>query len=197
MPLYTRSGNGEGGQVDEDEALVKHGSAFFSFCNGNNPLYYVYIVLVMFDLFKSVASKMSSEASHDSDKGSSSTVTVEHRGLRCDETPTPGKRKRKFDTPSSLEHETIHIAQSEDQKEIFRNQAEITRQRASVAQIEAADVLVKSYDTANEAVSNYCGDESSFYYKVLVKRRDDLEQKLAVMYNMPTSETTAGAAAHM
>ena len=196
MPLYTRSGNGEGGQVDEDEALVKHGSAFFSFCNGNNPLYYAYIVLMMFDLFKSVASKMSSEASHDSDKGSSSTANVEHRGRRNDETPTPGKR-RKFDTPSSLEHETINIAQTDDQKEIFRNQAEITRQRASVAQIEAADVLVKSYDTANAAVIDFSGDKSSFYYKVFVKRRDDLEQKLAVMYNMPTSETTAGAAAHM
>ena len=55
----------------------------------------------------------------------------------------------------------------------------------------------KQIKVENQIDKKLNNDESSFYYKVLVKRRDDLEQKLAVMYNMPTSETTAGAAVHM
>jgi hypothetical protein len=202
MPRYGDSGNGDGGPVDKEELLVKYGSRFFQFCNGNMPLYYVYVVLMKFDLFKSVVSRMPNAATHDSDRGCSSAASVDHRVIvDAEVTPTATGKRRKLkgdteETPPQIE--AISITQTDDQKEICRNQAVITKHRAEMAREESTITkhrgemarqesiafLMKAYQAAKEEYDDYSGSRSSFYFKVLTKNVNDLEAKLSDMFSI-------------
>jgi len=175
---FMASGAGEGGPIPLDEALGKHASTYFNFCNGDHSLYYFYLVLVKYDLLKSAASHMPEAAAHDSDAAGSSTSTPRSR------TPALELPPAKTET-----NEVIVIQQTEDQKATAKakrtwaeHQAELAEDNAKIAKIENNERLLAAYTTASSNFQNYAGNDKFLkgaYKKSLKQAKKSLEEALA------------------
>ena len=72
-PKFTKSGNGDGGPVDESDQFKTHSSVYWDFCGGDTSLFYFYAVCMDAQILESAASKMPSSAVNSSDDTGSST----------------------------------------------------------------------------------------------------------------------------